>query len=69
MWISDAPTMQDMKTTEPVACVCGEGVLEIEVKDFGRWRVERLVTACGWCGQGDIEASREAAAMAMATEP
>ncbi len=60
--------MQDMKTTEPVPCVCGEGVLEIEVKDFGRWRVERLVAACVWCGQDDIKASREAVA-AMAIEP
>ncbi len=49
-----------MKTTELVPCVCGKGVLEVEIKDFGRWRVESLLTACASCGQGDIEASREA---------
>ncbi|MDP2275225.1 MAG: hypothetical protein Q8K32_31055 [Archangium sp.] len=52
--------MPSMKTTEMVPCVCGKGVLEVEVKDFGRWRVERLLTACASCEQGDIEASREA---------
>lgn len=49
-----------MKTTEQVPCVCGQGALEVEVKNFGRWRVERLLAPCAWCEHDDIVSARKA---------
>ena len=46
-----------MQTTEEVPCICGEGALNVEVLDFGVWRIEK-VEACSACGSKEIAEAR-----------
>jgi hypothetical protein len=50
-----------MKSTEAVACVCGQGALEVEVTSFGTWKVEELMAPCAACHRADLREARMAA--------
>ena len=48
-----------MEILEKVPCPCGFGELEVGLKRFGHWRVERLVHSCPSCNSADIATARE----------
>lgn len=47
-----------MKRTESVPCVCGRGLLEIEVTRHGHWTVEVLIARCLACNRAEITEAR-----------
>ena len=53
-----------MYEREQLQCSCGKGALELEFRQFGAWRVEKVVTPCPQCRSTDIEAARVALAEA-----
>ena len=44
---------------ETLPCSCSQGALEIEVLAFGKWRVEKVLTACPECDSTDLEKARQ----------
>jgi hypothetical protein len=48
-----------VEIVERVPCTCGLGELEVGLKHFGQWRVERLLKGCPSCSSVDVSAARK----------